>query len=741
MSALVASLFAVGASPAAAITNDSEANSPSPTSACVGPALADAGFTDLGTLDAAKKAINCLAYYRITAGKTHDTFDPNSNVTRGEMALFLMSTAKAAGIDLMGGDGDADFGDISELAENRQNAITSLARNGIMSGRSDMAFEPHADITRAEMAVALVSLIAHVPGARVSKNSNGTFSVGDPGDDDVFGDAFASVSAPVNSAITAAYELGITSGTGDGTTFSPSRPVPRRDMATFITAALAHTNARPAGLTAQADENIVVVSVRDANFQPVANAVIDAFHAATANADKAFRPDGTCAQRTGSSTPTEAGTTKCTIDRLDPGTDSQGNLDLSPVTPAAKGSTVWVWTGETGDKVSATTELYEVDISTGPTDTSGAVRRASVKRDLDDGLTARFGTTVTYAIQLEAGLQDDGTAAAAAADADKWVAVGPDDGGDTYRVTITFPAGTDIKTLEVDEDGQASFSLTTPNPTARQDADVTLSFVMVGVPVEDDTTTSDVDESSPVPAIDGADDDGGSDNTALEGSVTFSETKPRPHAIAVMPVNEYSPAADPPDNPATGNAFIVTVTDQYGDPLGNVRVTATSNRADSGSGVPGTARYTRSNGQVRISYAYTGAAQSELISVEYDGDAADESDTECSNAASNPGNDVCGDTTVYWTVDATDDVSANAMLTADVDANTVVIDVSGAPTVVEYDANDQFVDSRDTATNITLANFEEILAGALEPGATKPSISATGYTGDAEDVARFTLTS
>ena len=72
----------------------------------------------------------------------------------------------------------ADFGDIAELGENRQAAITALARNGIMVGRGDMAFEPHADITRAETAVALVNLLDHTPGAPVHKNRQGLFVLG-----------------------------------------------------------------------------------------------------------------------------------------------------------------------------------------------------------------------------------------------------------------------------------------------------------------------------------------------------------------------------------------------------------------------------------------------------------------------------------------------------------------------------------------------------------------------------------
>ena len=254
--ALVASLLAVGAAPAGAAEiragedNQAEQSAKPGSSACVGEAADDHGFTDLGSLDAAVANINCLAYYGITAGKTADTFDPDTNVTRGQMALFLYAAAAKAGVDLMGGDMSADFGDIAELGENRQNAIKALARNGIMSGSGDTAFEPHADITRAEMAVALVNLTRHtapdrfvqsgidegklvVDGAAITSSAL-----------DWFADARATVPEAVDTAISYAYELGITSGYPDAT-FGPNDGVPRRNMATFIMNALAHSNLRP----------------------------------------------------------------------------------------------------------------------------------------------------------------------------------------------------------------------------------------------------------------------------------------------------------------------------------------------------------------------------------------------------------------------------------------------------------------------------------------------------------------
>ena len=249
MLALLASLLAVGAAPAAAVDEDSEQDYKATKELCTGEADDDQGFTDLGTLDAAVRPINCLAFYGITAGKTADTFDPNTNVTRSQMALFLYAAADLMGVDLSGGDMAADFDDISELGENRQAAIAALARNGIMTGRR-ASFEPLADVTRGETAVALVNLLDHTPGAPVHKNRQGLFILGAnfrtaklPNDS--FADVNASKPLAVSNPISAAYELGITRGVGDGTMFNPDEPVPRRNMATFLINTLNHSNVAP----------------------------------------------------------------------------------------------------------------------------------------------------------------------------------------------------------------------------------------------------------------------------------------------------------------------------------------------------------------------------------------------------------------------------------------------------------------------------------------------------------------
>jgi len=265
VSALVASLFAV---PAAAIDDDSEPNKPAATSACVGDATGDMMFSDVSEGHAFRGDINCLAYYGVTIGYGDGTFGPNNDVSNEEMILFM---ERAAGI--AGADAEAVVGDFA------------------MSGSDP--------VDRGDMALLIARLLASAttktsPVNVTIDDDDGTFAVSDVADDDwdYFADSRRSLNRVSDSAVSALYETGVAKGTGMGY-FSPASTVSRGAMAAFITRALAHTSARPEGVTVQ--EMAVggaKVSVRDANFKPVANASLDLFSIATANLDRAFRENG-----------------------------------------------------------------------------------------------------------------------------------------------------------------------------------------------------------------------------------------------------------------------------------------------------------------------------------------------------------------------------------------------------------------------------------------------------------------
>ncbi|MCY4664100.1 MAG: hypothetical protein OXC00_05495, partial [Acidimicrobiaceae bacterium] len=179
--------------------------------------------------------------------------------------------------------------------------------------------------------------------------------------------------------------------------YHPQGTVNRGEMAAFITRALAHTSVRPAGVTAQYDdhEDRVVVSVRDDDFQPVSNAVVDVFFTDTPGVDLAFRGDGSCGE-----VEELEGTYSCEIDKTDNITGGTGDSSLSLTTPdldAVNGTTVWVWTGDDEDKVDVgETELYRLDIPGGISEPATLI---SVTNG-HGGSKAHLGSSVLFTLQL-----------------------------------------------------------------------------------------------------------------------------------------------------------------------------------------------------------------------------------------------------------------------------------------------------------------------------------------------------
>ena len=217
---------------------------------CVAAAGEPRGFDDVSPDSVFADAIDCLAHYRITVGCGDGSgFCPGRVVNRWQMALFLHRAAKVAGIDLADGAG-VDLGDIAGLQEEWQTAVRELVTSGIMD-HTRGGFDPDGAVPRRDMAYFLVRFAA-AAGDRISIGGGSAEVVLIDGaePDDTFADLGDESVRHINS-IEAAYELGITRGTRDPTIFDPGRLVTREQMAAFVTRTLAHTRARPAGISAQ----------------------------------------------------------------------------------------------------------------------------------------------------------------------------------------------------------------------------------------------------------------------------------------------------------------------------------------------------------------------------------------------------------------------------------------------------------------------------------------------------------
>ena len=641
--ALVASLVAVGARPAAAA--ETVADHATPVTACVGEATTDRMFTDVSQGHFFRGAINCLAYYGVTVGYGDGTFGPGRDVSRVEMVLFMERSARLAG---------ADPADVVE----------------------DFATTGSDPVNRADMALLIARLLASATDndsrVNVVLESDGTFTVGGAEPDDAFIDSRRSQPVAKDSAASALFELGVAQGTGGGN-FSPEASVTRGEMAAFITRALAHTTARPEGVSIQQYlPGEVTVSVRNEVFGPVFNAAIDVFSIASPDARRAFRSDGSCSSVVND----ESGSRSCEIDVLDPVTGPGGDFTIGLDPTDEQELTVWAWTGALGDVIrGGDGRLVSVEVSTEGVEATGA----KVSNSLPENAThVRFGRTVTVTVQLVGvnGLR----------------AVPPEEGA-SYTIikeafsSIDGPAtpssnltqrSTD--TVEVDSTGKIEFILDGDDPESNDTGDTVADEILWRY------TVAPVGDSPPF------------DEPVENVQVVFTDADPQAATIDLTTQVKYLRAARSSTRPVN-NVVVATVTDQYGQPFRGATVTlASTSGSFSVSGTP----VTGSRGTARIAYQHSGTVGLR--------------ETLTASVAGGP----TGTVDFLWASDpaagfeVTTSGGTYEVLTADPQRNEVVVDLTagfGTPTVVVYDGNDRF---RLDGRVVSLSVFESVLANELD---------------------------
>jgi hypothetical protein len=182
--------------------------------ACSGLQASSTTFTDtIGNTHAA--AITCLTQWGIASGKTTTTYEPNSPVTRQQLATFVRNMLQEAGVPLSqkpGNHFDDDDASVHHLA------INQLAELGVVTGKAPRTYRPAAFVSRAEMTTFLVRAHKVVAGTTLSDGPR------------YFNDT-AGNTHEVN--INRAAQAGIAAGVSAGT-FSPKGRVTRAQMATFI---------------------------------------------------------------------------------------------------------------------------------------------------------------------------------------------------------------------------------------------------------------------------------------------------------------------------------------------------------------------------------------------------------------------------------------------------------------------------------------------------------------------------
>ena len=175
-----------------------------------------------------KAFIDCLAELGIVQGYTDGTFGPTDDVSRGQLASFVVRALEVAGHDLdVGGPMFDDVGVNSEHGE----AIYKLSNAGIIEGYGDGTFGPWDSVSREQTATYVVGALELVLDEDLVTSD---VSFPDVGAGGTHGEA-------VNKLATA----GVIQGYPDGT-FQPADAVTRAQMTRFIGNSLAVLDAEGA---------------------------------------------------------------------------------------------------------------------------------------------------------------------------------------------------------------------------------------------------------------------------------------------------------------------------------------------------------------------------------------------------------------------------------------------------------------------------------------------------------------
>ena len=650
---LVGSLLAVAAAPVAA--GDGEADNAANYSACVGPATESAGFSDMEELAASTvDAVNCLAHYRVTLGTASGAYAPRDKVSRLQMALFLIRAAGPAGI-VVPRASDQGFTDIGQLPRNARDAINQLAALDITKGKTTKTFAPHGYVTRRQMALFLARFLDVAPVGE------GGVDIEDVDPDDTRFTDIDSLSRGAYDSIRNLFEMGVTTGTSR-TRFSPDEPVTRGQMALFITRMLAHTNARPAGVTMQTAETALtagdavdlVISVRDRNHDPEGDVSIDLFHATSRN--EAFNRNGKCDE---DEVISPFGGSPCDVDPADETTNGDGNLvvDLD----VDDDLVLWVWTGELDDR-------FDVDDTQFASLEFTAVKAAEAILVTDDmhpeARKVPYGRTVRFTFQLidedEDPVSEEGVE----------IRIRREEENDNRLVRrrtntyFTNSAGRVVLSYRIEESASND-----------DDDDSYLRLELLeysDLEIEDETTVEILDE---------------------DNELAWSDEDEEPTSVVLEQTLDYHEVTS--IGRGARNTVTATLLDQYGDPVRGERIHFVSDDSgglyevrEDGQQLAKTAhrKSTSRRGQGTVRY-YRDSDQTGIEMIE----AFMEDDTVIRTAEP---------LEHYWVDEIPDDgpISNLEVLLHDEDRNILVLDSGSVLYVVRYDSNDHFNGGGGTET-------------------------------------------
>lgn len=158
--------------------------------------------------------IQLLSASDLVTGVDAERFAINAPITRAEFTTIIARALK------LSASGEGTFDDVEEDAW-YADAVIAAAENGIVNGQADQRFNPHARISRQEMAVIIYRAYGYLNETTTDNNHTASFNDMDDAE------------AWAVDAIAGVERLGIIQGSGNGK-FNPLSPLTRAEAAKVI---------------------------------------------------------------------------------------------------------------------------------------------------------------------------------------------------------------------------------------------------------------------------------------------------------------------------------------------------------------------------------------------------------------------------------------------------------------------------------------------------------------------------
>ena len=113
---------------------------------------ASSDFSDVSESSWMYPYISTAAKNGIINGYDDGTAGANDIITRQDLCVMILRAARAYGVELATSDTEHSFGDVVEISDYAQDAVTTLWANDIISGFEDNTFGPKLGTTRAQIA-------------------------------------------------------------------------------------------------------------------------------------------------------------------------------------------------------------------------------------------------------------------------------------------------------------------------------------------------------------------------------------------------------------------------------------------------------------------------------------------------------------------------------------------------------------------------------------------------------------